>query len=236
MTFAAGCTAEESMVSDRPRPTWPGQEPARPTPMASSIYRPPTAPMTPAQAQAPSIPEPAPAPSPVTGLSIQPRRAWSPARATAGKLNPMAGGVRRITVHHEGHTPVYFSDGASTAERLRQIQSAHMNQRGWGDIGYHYVIDRSGRIWEARPIQYQGAHVASNNENNLGIMVLGNFDKQQPTDAQMATLRQALIRFRKTYNVPVSRVYTHQEITPTACPGRSLQPRMVAMRKGNQLA
>jgi N-acetyl-anhydromuramyl-L-alanine amidase AmpD len=111
-----------------------------------------------------------------------------------------------------------------------------MNQRGWGDIGYHYVIDRSGRIWEARPIQYQGAHVASNNENNLGIMVLGNFDKQQPTDAQMATLRQALIRFRKTYNVPVSRVYTHQEITPTACPGRSLQPRMVAMRKGNQLA
>jgi N-acetyl-anhydromuramyl-L-alanine amidase AmpD len=100
-----------------------------------------------------------------------------------------------------------------------------------GDIGYHFIIDRAGRIWEGRPLIYQGAHVKDENEHNLGIMTLGNFDRQSPTTAQLMTLQHMLAYLRHQYSVPVSKVYTHQELNPTACPGLHLQPRIVAMRK-----
>jgi N-acetyl-anhydromuramyl-L-alanine amidase AmpD len=139
-------------------------------------------------------------------------------------------GVQRITVHHEGWTPVYFTDKASTAKRLEQIRRSHV-ERGWADIGYHYVIDRAGRVWEGRNISYQGAHVRDQNEHNLGIMVLGNFDLQRPSDAQLTALAQTLRTLTRYYNIPISRVYTHQELNSTTCPGRNLQPRMVAIRR-----
>lgn len=146
------------------------------------------------------------------------------------------GGINRITIHHEGWTPVWFSDQASTAARLEQIRNIHVRDRGWGDIGYHYVIDRAGRVWQGREIRYQGAHVSKNNEHNVGIMCLGNFDKQRPSDAQMQSLINTLRSVQHTYKVPARRVYTHQELSPTACPGSHLQPRVVAIRSNGYLA
>ncbi|MEE9213111.1 MAG: peptidoglycan recognition family protein [Phycisphaeraceae bacterium] len=146
------------------------------------------------------------------------------------------GKIDRITVHHEGYRPVYFSDMASTAERLELIRQSHLSRMRAGDIGYHYVIDRAGRLWECRDFHYQGAHVKNNNEHNLGVMVLGNFDRQQPTDAQIVTLRDTLSKLMRHYRVPVNRVYTHQEITPTACPGKKLQPTVVSLRTNHKLA
>jgi hypothetical protein len=43
-----------------------------------------------------------------------------------------------------------------------------------GDIGYHYIVDRSGAIWQGRRIRYQGAHArGSANNGNIGIVLLG---------------------------------------------------------------
>jgi len=146
----------------------------------------------------------------------------------------MMNGISHITVHHEGWTAVWFSDYRATQARLRLIQKAHMDRR-WADIGYHYIIDRAGRLWEGRPIQYQGAHVPGHNEHNIGLMVLGNFELQHPSDAQMTKLQETLIQLRRQYDVPISHVHTHQELTPTKCPGKALQPEMVAMRHNGLL-
>ena len=140
-------------------------------------------------------------------------------------------GINRITVHHEGSTPVYFADARSTAARIEAIRRVHTGDRGWADIGYHYIIDRSGTVWEGRDLRYQGAHVRENNEHNLGILVLGNFDKQNPSDAQLASLEKALRSFMGQHRVAQSRVFTHQEIVQTACPGTGLQSRMGGMRR-----
>ena len=142
----------------------------------------------------------------------------------------------RITVHHEGWKTVYFTDYATTAERLEEIRASHLQRLHAGDIAYHYVVDRAGRLWQGRDVRYQGAHVKSENEHNVGVMCLGNFEEQSPTDAQITTLRETLVRLMKFYKVPVSRVYTHRELNPTACPGRALQPRMVQLRRGGYLA
>jgi hypothetical protein len=85
-------------------------------------------------------------------------------------------------------------------------------------------------VWEGRPLFLQGAHVQDNNPNNLGILVLGNFDQQQPTGPARDTLDGFLYDQMARYRVPMSRVYTHQELKSTACPGRNLQRYMMETR------
>lgn len=149
-------------------------------------------------------------------------------------INPM-NGVQRITVHHAGFavTARGQSDVARILEAMRRDHTTNRRDgsgRPWADIGYHYLIDPSGRIWEGRPIRFQGAHVRQNNEHNLGIQVMGNFNEQRPTGEQLATLEAFLADRMRAFRVPVNRVYTHQELMPTACPGEYLQAFMDQIR------
>ncbi|MCK4871330.1 MAG: N-acetylmuramoyl-L-alanine amidase [Phycisphaerales bacterium] len=146
------------------------------------------------------------------------------------------GSVQRITVHHEGMTRVEFTGISQVADRLDLVRRSHLQRMAAGDIGYHFVIDRAGRIWEGRPIEYQGAHVKYHNRRNLGVMVMGNFDVQSPSDAQMTSLEMFLRTARTHYDVAIDDVFTHQELGPTACPGRSLQRHMVEIRRDGTLA
>jgi hypothetical protein len=172
--------------------------------------------------------------APVGPLSAIPRARWARGAPVMRRLNPL-GGVSRITVHHEGHTdPVYFTDPTSSAERMELIRKWHL-QRGFGDIGYHFVVDRAGRIWEGRSTRFQGAHVRKNNERNLGVMVLGNFDRQRPSSAQLDVVNKLIPHFSRLHGVPVHRIYTHRELVPTTCPGNALQTHMVHLRRGGAL-
>ncbi len=82
---------------------------------------------------------------------------------------------------------------------------------------------------------YQGAHVKDYNFANIGVVALGNFDRQQPTRAQLDTVGQLLSELMDSYSVPTSRVRTHQEWAPTACPGRHLQAYMNISRQRGRL-
>lgn len=169
------------------------------------------------------------APKPLATPGVQPRRAWTSQGPIYSDTYPM-NGVQRITVHHDGMTPFTSTAPADARQRLESIRRAHVSGNGWADIGYHFVIDPSGRVWEARPIDRQGAHVKYNNEHNLGVMVLGNYDQQYPTNAASQSLDSFVAAMMRRYRVPVSRVYTHQELRATACPGRSLQRYLEASR------
>lgn len=215
----AGCTDQRSL-SSLPSMNWPDIAQPRP----GDILPPPPGPTPPSV-----LP---------TGLGTAanpiPRSHWTKAHPLMGEINPM-NGITRITLHHEGWTAVTFTDLATTAHRLESIRHAH-RARGWADIGYHYVIDRAGRVWQGRDVRFQGAHVRDHNEHNLGIMCLGNFDIERPSDAQLRTLCDTTRYFRRKYNVPIHLVKTHQEINPTACPGKTMQPRIVAFRSNGYFA
>ncbi|MEX2218401.1 MAG: peptidoglycan recognition family protein [Phycisphaerales bacterium] len=180
------------------------------------------------------VPPPRPArPAPITQSPRGPsgiiaRREWAGGAPNLSMINPM-NGISRITVHHDGMPPVSLRSKGDAASRLEQIRRAHTGH-DWADIGYHYIIDPQGRIWEGRPVKYQGAHVKDNNEHNLGVMMLGNFDEQRPTPDALETLDAFLADRMDAHRVPLSRIYTHQEINTTACPGRSLQAYMEATR------
>ena len=56
------------------------------------------------------------------------------------------------------------------------IRGWHMNENGWSDIGYHFVIELDGTIKEGRPIDRQGAHTKGHNKNSIGICYVGGLD------------------------------------------------------------
>ena len=146
------------------------------------------------------------------------------------------GSIQRITIHHEGWKPVWFVDATTAAQRLDSIRRSHLDRLSAGDIGYHLIIDRAGRLWQGRDTRYQGAHVHEHNANNFGVMVLGNFDLQRPSEAQNTALNRTLVQLMRQYRIPVNRVFTHQEFNITSCPGRALQGHANALRRSGQLA
>jgi N-acetyl-anhydromuramyl-L-alanine amidase AmpD len=141
----------------------------------------------------------------------------------------------RITVHHEGSDTDDLSDESAVAERLRtitKVQERPVGEGGLGagDLGYHFAIDRSGRIWEGRSLIWQGAHAGNGTANagNIGVVLLGNFDVQEPTASQLFSLRQLLANLCQRHNIRPENIYGHNEIksqyglSPTRCPGQYL--------------
>ncbi len=161
-------------------------------------------------------------------LSIRPRADWE-AAPPLGEAAPL-GAPARITVHHTGGAKYTTTAPERIVRSLRAIQKDHQTARRWLDIGYHYVIDPGGRVWEGRSSLNVGAHAGSPslNERNVGILVLGNFDLQEPSVPQLASLDRLLGSLLELCSIPASEVYTHNEVRTgggldgTACPGRHL--------------
>ncbi|MFP6738512.1 MAG: peptidoglycan recognition family protein [Planctomycetota bacterium] len=146
------------------------------------------------------------------------------------ELNIALGDPRRITVHHSGGGVFSAIDRIAVGRAIRGIQDTHIAANGWDDIGYHFIIDSAGRAWEGRHLDRIGAHAGSRelNMGNIGILVLGNFDLQQPTSWQLQRLAQMLSLLQRRFFIADRDVYTHSGIramaglSPTACPGRHI--------------
>jgi len=160
-----------------------------------------------------------------------PRSSWAKGSPIPRHMNRMLP-ARYITVHHDGMSSFTSTSKSSAALRLETIRKSHLRRDGgrWGDIGYHFAIDPAGRLWQGRPLTWQGAHVKAKNEGNIGIVVLGNYERQSVNRSQTAAINSTLRTLMNSFNVPLSKVRTHQEWAATACPGKSLQRTMVGLR------
>ncbi len=213
--FVTGCATSNSTKA-MPGAEWPGgrYDDAPPPPAA-----PPT--NVPAPKPGPQV-RSTPEPIPIGG--VIPRSRWASSGPDVNDINPMLP-VKYLTIHHEGWEPFTAVDFGDTAARIERVRVGHSEGRGYADIGYHFIIDREGRIWEGRSLKFQGAHVKHHNEGNIGIMCLGNFEEQSPTPKQLAGLNKQVRVVMARYKISVKRVYTHQEWADasTLCPGRNLQ-------------
>lgn len=143
----------------------------------------------------------------------------------------------RVTVHHTQSKMT--SDASSTIDRVRGIQYYHMYGRGkegkdvWDDIGYHFLIDGAGRIVEGRPVEVIGAHAGGSNDGNIGIALIGDFNKDKPTEAQLRSLERLAsflaVKFRRD---PSYRGFLepHMHFNSTDCPGKNLLAQLETVR------
>ena len=163
------------------------------------------------------------------GVRIQPREAWQACSMNGGTGS--MGNPWRLTVHHQGVGPFHERTFDATIDALRSIQADHQDHRGWVDIGYHFVIDPAGRVWEGRPVQFVGAHAGNSaaNKGNVGILLLGHFDDQELNADQRSALDKLLGALRKEWQIDRDNVLTHDEVRRqigkggTECPGKHLR-------------
>lgn len=215
-----GCQTGGRGVANLPPDVWPDPHPTTVPPVAST-------------------PAPGPGRTVTTGLpeGVIPRSVWTSSRPNMRLSKPM-NGVERITVHHSADNSMGLLAKADVMRKLEGIRQSHISRfddstaahAHWIDIGYHYIIDPAGRIWEGRPTTIEGAHVSQTNPHNLGVMVMGNFNQHRPTTAALNTLDSFVASQMRRYRVPMHSVYTHQELKPTECPGTFLQQYMLTTR------
>jgi hypothetical protein len=157
--------------------------------------------------------------TPGKAVPIVSRSKWSKYKIK-GNIKAM-GKVNKITVHHTDDGPALSK--MTDVQFLRAIENHHRNTRKWACIGYHYIIGRNGTVYEGRPAKYQGAHARSNNPNNIGISLVGDFDKAMPAKSQISSLESLLTLLRKKHKVSSSKVYGHGHLGQTHCPGKHLK-------------
>ncbi len=228
LTLLAGCATTAGSVrrpidrqasSTLPDPEWPAPQKIHIAPERRGIQvREPVA-RAPVQPRTPALPK-----------GVQLRSDWAEGNPIPRRMDRMTT-IRRITVHHDGMDTFTSTNSSATRARLEAIRKSHLG-REFGDIGYHFAIDPGGRIWQGRELRWQGAHVGGQNGGNIGICVLGNYEKQRPTMRQLDTLEGCIAELMREHDVTLGEVRTHREMASTSCPGRYLQPRLVAMRDG----
>jgi len=144
----------------------------------------------------------------------------------------------RVTVHHtQGAQPM---NEAETAAAVKNIQHYHMVGRGregkdnFHDIGYHFLIAGDGRVVEGRRAEYLGAHAGGANSGNIGVAMMGDFNKHRPTNAQVESLTRLVtflsVKYKKD---PAAKGFleAHQHYTNTDCPGRHLMAMLGSLRR-----
>jgi len=164
---------------------------------------------------------------------FRPRSSWAVEKIQLDRAYPMAVKPYRITVHHSAE--IKLPDGTretgDAVAVLRFIEKAHIQGIGKNEpfacIGYHFIIASDGTVYEGRPLQYQGAHATGdNNKGNIGICLLGDFDKHQVPAAQKKSLVEVLDRLCLAYGIKPSKstVLCHKDFRTTECPGKFLEP------------
>lgn len=111
---------------------------------------------------------------------------------------------------------------------VREIRQWHVQERGWLDVGYHFVIRRNGTVEDGRPHNVIGAHVEGYNSRALGICLVGGIDsKGAPEDnftpEQMNSLSLLLRAQKRTY--PAAQIVGHRDLNAgKACPSFDVAP------------
>ena len=104
---------------------------------------------------------------------------------------------------------------------LDTIRQWH-RQRGFSDIGYHYVIHPDGKVEEGRDVSIAGAHCSGHNSKSIGICYIGGTTadnkkaKDTRTEEQRKSLKALLMAMRKLY--PQAKIHGHRDFAAKACP------------------
>ena len=132
----------------------------------------------------------------------------------------------KMTLHHAaGWGATTLTEGKAA---VKSIQEFHQDGRGWSDIGYHFVVDMGGNIYQGRPETVLGAHVGGANTGNVGVCILGCYHPPAtnlPCNDEMTyETEKSLIHLyawiSDTYGVEPKVLKGHRDyFGNTSCPG-----------------
>ena len=140
-----------------------------------------------------------------------------------GKGNQMRD-IDKIFVHCSATRPNWWA-GRSAQEQTAEIKRWHTDERGWSDIGYHFVIGRDGTVVEGRPVERTPAAQRGHNKGSIAICLLGGHGGASDdafldnfTEEQDEALRGLVEDLFDKYDIDDEDVFGHNEVSTKACP------------------
>ncbi|WP_437071402.1 FG-GAP-like repeat-containing protein [Streptomyces sp. enrichment culture] len=197
---ATDSTTTDSAATESPSPdpsSSSSSSPSSSSATESPSTTPPATTSPPATTTPPSTPSPsvpAPRPSTVVKPPVITQAQWGASTAYNG--TPSYGeDIKAAVLHHTGVDSDNKLSCAESRARMRTIQQGHL-QQGWFDIGYNFVVDRCGQIFEGRSggmdLPVIGAHDAGFNTDTLGISYIGNFETARPSRAALDAIARVV--------------------------------------------
>ena len=165
-----------------------------------------------------------------------------------------ADGIHLAIVHHTAGSNSYSK--SQSASIVRAIELYHVQGNGWNEIGYNFLVDKYGQIFEGRyggitrPVV--GAHAQGFNSGSVGISVIGDYSSTSITPAARAALVSLIAwrldlahvdplskvvrvsagnpRFAAGTAITLNAISAHRDVYPTSCPGASLYAQLPSLR------
>ena len=161
----------------------------------------------------------------VTRPNIISRSQWgakSPRRSFSTNFSP-----KKVVIHHT-------AGSKGRANQVRICQSYHQNSCGWSDIGYHYLISHTGEIFEGRPDNVLGTHVAGANKYCVGISAMGHYSKYQCDQPCWNSLVRLTAYVCSKYRIQPKDIIGHKNMANKDCPGKYIYSRLDELRQAVQ--
>jgi hypothetical protein len=195
-----------------------------------------------------------------TAATVRPRiisrAAWGAKESIRRAAPDYSDTVKAAFVHHTVQSNSYSP--SESAALVRSDYLYHVRTRGWNDIGYNFLVDRYGRVFEGRyggvTRAVLGAHAGGFNTNSTGVALLGTFTTARPTGPMLAALNRLLAwkldlthvdprgrtvlrsaggantRYPAGRRVVVNTILGHRSTSYTTCPGDPTIARLGAIR------
>lgn len=125
-----------------------------------------------------------------------------------------------LIVHHTGGTDL--DPRADTSAHTFEVVDEWHKSLGWGKCGYHYFIDKTGKVTQGRQDNEEGAHTIGYNTQSLGICLAGNFDVTLPSSEQEKALARLLLIKSNEYAIPLENIVPHRFASGKTCYGKLL--------------
>lgn len=181
--------------------------------------------------RAPAVQNAGPAATPVPILT---RAQWD-AKPPTSAMRPQT--IRRITIHNTGERS---RPDLPLARKLQALQTFSQRDEpmsngamhhAWPDVPYHYYIASDGQLAEGRDWHFAGdTNTTYDPSGHLLIVLEGSFNREQPTPAQLQTLRAMVAWAARRWHVPADSLAGHRDFARTDCPGNNLYAQLDSLR------
>jgi hypothetical protein len=186
---------------------------------------------------------------------VAPRAAWGANESIRRGGTTYAQALRFGVVHHTAGSNSYTA--AQSAAIVRAVQTYHVKGNGWNDIGYNFLVDKYGQVFEGRyggvDRNVVGAHAEGFNTGSVGVALLGSYGTVKPTPAALDAIAALLAwrldvghvdplarlswisggnaRFPSGTPAPLATISGHRDTGFTACPGNALYAQLPAIAR-----
>ncbi|WP_053333622.1 N-acetylmuramoyl-L-alanine amidase [Gemmatimonas phototrophica] len=159
-----------------------------------------------------------------TQSSLPPSVATSDSAGGASMRLRIPHTITHVTLHHTGDArPLQPTE--DPAQRLRNLQAWGARERNWWDVPYHFLLDLEGDVYEGRDWHFMGeTNTAYNPSGHFLISMIGNYDQQEPSSAQLAAIADLMAWAIRENGLTVDAIGGHYHYASTGCPGKYLRP------------